>query len=162
MLRRVRPVRPLMSGRRRDKGEADIAEDDCHVRLCLVCCDQAAHRMMVELSLTVAEKQNFRKHKRGNRMMAFDRCRRSIRMRTASTHVLTAPSIAGTRGIAHHAPPPLVCGGAVKHAPGATATCTTLDARWFGAPSLGVTKLCLCVHELAWARATVRQVTRFS
>jgi hypothetical protein len=52
--------------------------------------------------------------------MAFDR--RSVRAQAASTHVLTAPSIAGTHGIAHHAPPPLICGGAVKHALGAAAT----------------------------------------
>jgi hypothetical protein len=40
-----------------------VASDD-HIALaalCLVCCDQAAaYRMVVELSLTVAEKQNFR------------------------------------------------------------------------------------------------------
>ena len=45
-----------------------------------------------------------------------------IRLRAVSIRVLTAPSIAGTRGTARHAPPLLICGGAVKHALGAAAT----------------------------------------
>jgi hypothetical protein len=46
-------------------------------------------------------------------MMAIDRY---PRLRPVSTHVLTALAIAGTRGIAYRAPPPLICRGAVKHA----------------------------------------------
>jgi hypothetical protein len=55
-------------------------------------------------------------------MMAFDRYDQPNRLRAVSTRVLTALSIAGTRGIAHHAPPPLICDGAVKHALGVPAT----------------------------------------
>jgi hypothetical protein len=50
------------------------------------------------------------------------------------TRVLTARSIAGTPGIAHHVPPPLICGGVLKHAVGA-APAGRLRLR-FGSPHL--------------------------
>jgi len=40
---------------------------------------------------------------------------------------------------------------------------TTLSARWFAAPWLsGPGLVRCCVHELAWARAAMRQLMRFS